>query len=205
MNGLPLKSLKILGVKKYYRNNLVLKDINFTLDTGSIVGIVGENGAGKSTLLKIIVGLLKPSAGSVSFQGTFGYCPQGAELFSDLSVLEHFEYFRAAYNLERTSSKTNFLKLCERYKLQNFLPVQVHKLSAGTQQKLNLVLSLFQKPDFLILDEPYTGFDWECYNIFWQHTKDLLKTGTSILIVSHLIHDHGHLDRLLCLSDGVLS
>lgn len=197
--------LELKKVKKSYGSHNVLKDINFSLTKGTILGIVGENGAGKSTLLKIIVGLLKPTHGSVLMHGSFGYCPQEAELFLDLSILEHYHYFAAAYGVMNPDNLTYFRALCQRYQLARYMHTRVHALSAGTRQKLNLVLALIHRPDVLILDEPYSGFDWESYMIFWQHTKELVLANSSIIVVSHLIHDHTHLNVLLNLKEGLLS
>lgn len=197
--------LELKHVKKSYGTHVVLKEINFSLSKGTILGIVGENGAGKSTLLKIIVGLLKPTDGSVLMHGSFGYCPQEAELFLDLNILEHYHYFAAAYDVTNLEHRTYFYALCERYQLTRYMHTRVHDLSAGTRQKLNLVLALIHQPDILILDEPYNGFDWESYTIFWHHTKELVLAHKSIIVVSHLIHDHTHLNELLNLKEGFLS
>jgi ABC-type multidrug transport system ATPase subunit len=202
-----LKSLwlELDHITMSYGQNVVLKDLSFSLAKATIMGIVGENGAGKSTLLKIIVGLLKPVHGTVLMHGRFGYCPQEAELFLDLTPFEHYRYFAAAYDLATVDNAHYFQNLCERYQLTRFMHIRVQHLSAGTRQKLNLVLALIHQPEVLILDEPYSGFDWESYTIFWQHTKELTKTNTSILVVSHLIHDQTHLDSLLQLKEGFLS
>lgn len=91
--------LRVENIAKSFGRKAVLKGIFFQLAEGSMSGIVGENGSGKSTLLKIIVGALKADSGWVAIAERLGYCPQEAPLFSQLTVLEHFQYFAAAYGL----------------------------------------------------------------------------------------------------------
>ena len=78
----------------------------------------------------------------------------------------------------------------------------VLRLSGGTKQKLNLVCAMIHSPDLLILDEPYAAFDWESYLYFWDHVARLKEQGFSFLIVSHLIYDRRHIDRVYHLKNG---
>src|SRR5690349_6489227 len=88
------------NLSKAYGRHKILRDINLEIYPGSLVGIVGENGAGKSTLLRILAGEARPNHGKITRQGTFGYCPQVVILNETLTVKQHLDYFRAAYNLE---------------------------------------------------------------------------------------------------------
>ena len=83
-----------------------------------------------------------------------------------------------------------------------YLGYRVEKLSGGTRQKLNLALALLHNPDLLLLDEPYTGFDWETYLHFWEMSEDRRANGMAILIVSHLIGEQDRLSRLYTIKDG---
>ncbi|MCA1625606.1 MAG: ABC transporter ATP-binding protein [Acidobacteria bacterium] len=195
-------------IDKSYGKHIVLKDVSLEMQRGEIVGIVGENGAGKSTLLKILMGLLAPDAGNVVSQGIVGYCPQEAVLFETLTVSENFLYFATAYGLRRTKiensweeAKNNLLDYFRFGQYENRL---VSELSGGTKQKLNLSLALLHSPDILILDEPYSGFDWETYLRFWSYTEELQSKGKSILVVSHLVNDRSKFNSLYALKEGNL-
>ncbi len=174
---------------------------------GELVGVVGENGTGKSTLLKILVGLLEPTTGQVELRGSFGYCPQEMVIFESLTVRENFRYFAAAYGLDRTEPSTSYEDakndLLRRFHFHEYEDRLVSELSGGTKQKLNVSLALLHSPDVLILDEPYSGFDWETYLHFWEYADELRSRGTSILIVTHFVIDRSKFDRLFALADGV--
>lgn len=197
-------AIEVRHVRKAFGRHVVLEDVTFKLERGTLTSVEGENGAGKSTLLKIIVGLLTPSAGEVSIHGRLGYCPQEAHVFDTLTVGEHFRYFGTAYCLSEDGWRASMGALLERLhfaKYENFL---ISQLSGGTKQKLNLALALLHDPDLLVLDEPYAGFDWETYLHFWDMAAALKDSGKSILVVSHLVYDRAKFDALFRLSDGVL-
>lgn len=204
MNGQTV--LQAEGIAKSFGRHSVLKDVSLELRRGEITGIVGENGAGKSTLLKILMGLLAPGAGKVIARGSIGYCPQETAAFETLTVSENFRYFATAYGLRRNgqadsweAAKRDLLGAFNFGQYENRL---VSELSGGTRQKLNLSLALLHSPDILILDEPYSGFDWETYLCFWTFAENLQSQGKSILIVSHLVIDREKFDNLYALSEG---
>lgn len=200
--------LRTLHVAKSFGRHRVLRDVSFELRQGELVGVVGENGTGKSTLLKILVGLLAPSAGRVWIDGRTGYCPQGLAVFEALTVAENFRYFAEAYALDRRAQPRGWQAvkgdLVERFRLAEHEHRLVFELSGGTKQKLNLCVALLHSPDVLILDEPYSGFDWETYLRFWDYAEGQRSAGRSVLIVSHFVNDRGRFDRILALKDGAL-
>jgi ABC-type multidrug transport system ATPase subunit len=197
--------LEVHGIAKAYGHfgrHQVLRNISFTVQPGTLVGIVGENGAGKSTLLNILAGALRPDRGQVSMQGTLGYCPQDVILNESLTVEQHLQYFRAAYGLANVQRAE---ELVERLAYRQYHRALVSTLSGGTKQKLNLTLALMHDPRVLLLDEPYQGFDWETYLRFWDLAAELRARGCAVLIISHLLFDQQRFDALYQLHDGVLS
>ena len=201
--------LQVDNITKSFGKKAVLRGASFQLDAGSMGGITGENGSGKSTLLKIIVGALKADGGKVTVEGRVGYCPQEALLFSQLTVLEHFQYFAAAYGLPaRGEGKGRWEaardQLLEHFQFGQYCDERVAYLSGGTRQKLNLGLALFHRPGLLILDEPYNGFDWETYLRFWAYAGQFCAEGGSILVVTHLITDKERFGRIYSLKNGIL-
>lgn len=198
--------LEINGICKSFGQKRVLDLINLKAPRGSITSVVGENGSGKTTLLKIIVGMLKPDAGTIRIAGRSGYCPQENHVFSRLSLRENLLYFATAYGLkEKNSGWRKDLESLEReFQLHPHLDTPAAKLSGGTRQKLNLVIALLHKPDLLILDEPYAAFDWESYQSFWKMVDTMKKQGKSFLIVSHLIYEKNQIDHVYELKNGSL-
>lgn len=192
------------GIWPRRRVNHVLRGVSFELAPGTMVGLVGENGSGKSVLMRIVAGSLQPDTGSVSIAGHLGYCPQIPMLYDRLSSDETFSLFGHAYGLDDDAIRERAEGMYEQLGFGRFRSELVMNLSGGTRQKLNLAVALLHSPALLLLDEPYSGFDWETYQAFWSIADGLRNSGTTILIVSHFIQERGHFDRILELREGLL-
>ena len=208
-NGKPVV-LRAEGVRKSFHRGMpprrrtieVLKGADIEVHAGELVGLVGENGSGKSTLMQIIVGLLKRDAGEVERPARLGYCPQTPMVWEKLTVDEHFELFARAYGLEDERREEAVTGLLEELQFGKYRSYRIEELSGGTRQKLNLALSLMHEPELLLLDEPYSGFDWETYLKFWEMSERRRDAGMAILIVSHLLAERDRLDRIFELCEG---
>lgn len=204
--------LTVSGVEKSFargwpgrrRVNRVLRGISFSLEAGSMVGLVGENGSGKSVLMRIIVGALRPDAGRCDVAGRLGYCPQLPMLYEKLTCDETFALFGRAYRLTPEAVTRSTAQLYGLLGFERFRGELVENLSGGTRQKLNLSVALLHDPDLLLLDEPYSGFDWETYQKFWGIAEELRKRGKTVVVVSHFLQEREHFDRILDLRDGLL-
>lgn len=180
----------------------MLRDLSMDVRPGELVGLVGENGSGKSTVMQLIVGLLGRDAGTIDRPGRFGYCPQQPLLWDKLTVAEHFSLFATAYRMNENDARAAAKSLMDELDFARYADYRVEKLSGGTRQKLNLALALMHNPQLLLLDEPYSGFDWETYLKFWEMAAARRDAGMSILIVSHLLAERDRLDRTYELRDG---
>lgn len=180
----------------------VLRDASLEVLPGELVGLVGENGSGKSTLMQIIVGLLGRDGGTMTAPARLGYCPQQPLLWEKLTVAEHFELFNQAYRLDDAAAASARDGLLDELGFAKYLDYRVEALSGGTRQKLNLALALVHRPQLLLLDEPYAGFDWETYLRFWEMAERRREEGMGILIVSHLLAERDRLTRIYELRDG---
>jgi ABC-2 type transport system ATP-binding protein len=203
--------LRADGVEKAYGSSLpfrerveVLTGADLAVRAGELVGVVGANGSGKSTLLRILVGDLAPDDGTVRVSGRVGWCPQETRLYDRLTVRETFDLFGEAYGLDDDAVAEARDRLADRLDFERYLDRRVDRLSGGNRQKVNLGAALLHDPDVLVLDEPYTGFDWETYLAFWELTDDLRARGTAIVIVSHFVEERERFDRVLELADGEL-
>ena len=180
----------------------VLTGADLKLAPGELVGLVGENGSGKSVLMQIIVGLMAGDAGTIERPAILGYCPQIPLLWDKLTVDEHFELFAEAYALPRDVADAQRMRLLDELGFARYARYRVEELSGGTRQKLNLALALLHEPDLLLLDEPYSGFDWETYLRFWEMAEERRAAGMAILIVSHVLTERDRLTRTYELRDG---
>jgi len=197
------------GVEKTYSSVLpftrsvpVLSGADLEIRRGEIVGIVGANGAGKSTLMNVLVGVLDHDGGTVERSGTVGWCPQETLLYDRLTVSETFRLFGSGYGMSPEEIKDAKRRLAEELDFEQYLDYRIDQLSGGNRQKVNLGVALMHDPDVLMLDEPYTGFDWETYLQFWDLAKDLAADGTAVVMISHLIEERSRLDRIYEVRDG---
>ena len=190
------------GVPPRRRAVEVLRGATLMVCRGELVGLVGENGSGKSTLMQIMVGPLGRDGGSVWEEGRLGYCPQRPMVWDKLTVDEHFELFARAYRLSDAAQERAVGGLLGELRFERYRRYRVEELSGGTRQKLNLALALMHEPRVLLLDEPYSGFDWETYVRFWEMAERRRDDGMGILIVSHLLAERERLDRVYELRGG---
>jgi ABC-2 type transport system ATP-binding protein len=202
--------LRVSGLRRSFHRGVpprrraieVLKGAELEIRAGELVGLVGENGSGKSTLMQIVVGLLKRDAGEVKRPARLGYCPQIPMVWEKLTVGEHFQLFGRAYGLDEEATDRAEEALLAELQFERYRDFRVEELSGGTRQKLNLALALMHDPELLLLDEPYSGFDWETYLKFWEMSERRRDNGMGILIVSHLLAERERLDRIYSLIDG---
>ena len=180
----------------------VLRGASLTVAPGELVGLVGENGSGKSVLMQIVVGLIARDAGRVDTPARLGYCPQQPLLWEKLTVEEHFELFATAYELDARTASRSRDALLDELSFGKYAGYRVEELSGGTKQKLNLALALLHEPQLLLLDEPYSGFDWETYLRFWDMAERRRADGMGVLVVSHLLAERDRLTRVYTLRDG---
>ncbi|MBC7269368.1 MAG: ABC transporter ATP-binding protein [Streptomyces sp.] len=202
--------LEAAGIEKAYRRGLwparrslrVLRGVDVSLAPGEVVGLVGENGSGKSTLMRILVGALSADAGTVSYQGRLGYCPQEPVVYERLTCDEHFELFGRAYGMTPEAELRARREIYASLGFERYAATRADQLSGGTLSKLNLGLALLADPEVLMLDEPYAGFDFDTYLRFWELVAERRRAGRSVLIISHFVTDEERFDRLVQLRDG---
>ena len=207
--------LEVKNICKNYKKKSVLKDISFTIENGSICGLMGENGAGKSTLMKIIAGLLKCDSGEIlydgksifkninSFQRIIGYMPDFFGVYDNLKVTEYLLFFAGMYGIYGDEADERCLYLLDRLNLSEVKEQYVDFLSRGMKQRLCLARCLMHKPKILILDEPCSGMDSLNRTIVKQFLMEEAEAETMIFISSHVISDISDIcSELLVLEDN---
>lgn len=190
--------LEIKHINKSYGPKQILKDINLTISSGKIIGLLGKNGVGKTTLIKLINDLLTPTSGEILVKGNpvgvaskkvISYLPERTYLNKSMKVSEALSYFADFYkdfDIEKAKKLLNDLDLD--------ITMPLSKMSKGMQEKVQLVLVVSRKADLYILDEPLGGVDPATRDYILDTILNNFNEGASVLISTHLIAD---IERIL--------
>ena len=208
--------LKTVNLIKRFNQVTAINNINLEIEEGEIIGIIGPDGAGKSTLLRLLVGLLKPTSGSVIFREIdvakfpskikekIGYMPQHFSLYGDLTVLENLKFFADLYQIPREKFKTKLEELLNFSQLTAFRNTLARNLSGGMQKKLALACSLFHTPEILLLDEPTTGVDPISRKELWQLLYQLNSQRVTILFTTPYMDEAQKCQKVGLIHEGQL-
>ena len=198
--------LKLEKIQKSFKNNLVLKDVSFTIDTGEVVGLVGLNGSGKSTIIRIISGLIIQDNGIIENDfKNIGVLLEGSRnIYHFLTVRENIKYFSILNNIEDAYVENFMNNYITLFGLEDKLDEEVGNLSRGMIQKVSIMILLAQNPDIIIMDEPTLGLDIISTIQIREIIQDIVEEkNKTVLIVSHdtkLLDSVA--DRILFLKDG---
>ena len=203
-------SLKHL-VKKF-GNQTVLKDINFDVHTGEIVGLIGPSGAGQSTVIKTALGMEVADGGSAKvFNKTMpnrellaniGYMAQTDALYEDLSGRENMQFFSDMKGLTKKETAKEIELVAKVVDLTEDLNKRVSGYSGGMMRRLSLAIALLGKPQLLILDEPTVGIDPALRRQIWKELQHIRDEDRSILITTHVMDEAELTDKVALLLDG---
>ncbi|MCB1997125.1 MAG: ABC transporter ATP-binding protein [Burkholderiaceae bacterium] len=190
-------SAELQGLRVAYGAQPVLDGLDWSLQPGQVVGLLGRNGAGKTTLLESLLGLRDPQAGSVTLFGQradrlddaarsrIGYVPQRSDLFEDLRADELLAYFRSFYPRWNSAKVEG---LMTRWSVPRNLPIG--QMSGGEQQRLSIIRALAHEPDLLVLDEPVASLDPLARRDFLRELVErVLDRGTTVVFSTHILSD----------------
>jgi ABC-2 type transport system ATP-binding protein len=199
----PLALLQVEGLTKVYRDPMSLKPftavdgLSFTLGRGEIFGLLGPNGAGKTTTIKLILGLGRPTRGTIRVDGRdprdpaarrrLGYLPENPCFYDHLTAAEYLELACALFGLDARVGRRLGLALLERLGLATHARKPLRKYSKGMTQRLGLAQALLNEPTFLVLDEPMSGLDPIGRAEVKQILREERSRGTTILMSSHVL------------------
>lgn len=200
--------------KEYSNGKLAVDDISFTVNNGEIFGFLGPNGAGKSTTIKTIVGINKPTKGTITindlnieddpiaYKKQFSYVPDNPFLFDKYSGYEYLNFIADIYEVDEETRKErieNYLKL---FPIEG-MDTQISSYSHGMQQKLAIIGALLHDPDILILDEPMVGLDAKSSYNLKKIMRERVKEGKSVIFSTHVMEIVENIcDRVGIISKG---
>jgi sodium transport system ATP-binding protein len=205
--------LEAKNISKKFGYTQVLKNASLTLEKGQFTLLLGKNGAGKSTLFKIICGLHHASSGAITIQGenslenphllrnSIGLISHSSHHYDRLSAKENLQFYgklRSIPNLE-AEIKNALTKVG----LKNFSSLAVQNFSSGMKKKLSIAKLMITKPPILLLDEPYTGLDYDSIEFFNDFLINFKNQGGTILMITHQIEtSFKHSDQFVVLHQG---
>ena len=195
--------LQAFGLVKAYGDRTVVNGMNVNCSCGEIVGILGPNGAGKTTTFYMIVGLVRPNAGRVTFRGEditalpvylrarkgLGYLAQEASIFRKLSVWNNVMAILETLPLSKKERNSRAEELLEPFDLMKVARQPAYTLSGGERRKLEIARSLVRNPAILMLDEPFAGVDPLSVNEIQDIVRKLAAKGLGIIITDHNVRE----------------
>ena len=205
-------ALALTNVCKKFGGFTAVNNLSFTVPYGSIFGLLGGNGAGKTTTIRMILDILKPTSGSIQLLGShaaskvhkrIAYLPEERGLYKKMKVWKCAVYFATLKGMDATTAKAEAFELLERYGLGEFIHKKVGELSKGMSQKVQLISTILHNPDFVILDEPFSGLDPVNQQTLEELIRDLAKRGKTIIFSTHVMqHAERLCDQLLLMAKG---
>ncbi|WP_171378775.1 ABC transporter ATP-binding protein [Enterococcus cecorum] len=208
-------TLTVKNLSGGYFQHPVLKDLNFEIENGELVALIGLNGAGKSTTIKEIVGLLKPTSGTIEIDGLslnksasqyrqkIGFIPESPVLYEELTLREHIEVTAMAYDIPMDVAMQRADKLLKTFRLEKRLDWFPANFSKGMKQKVMIVCAFLIEPSLYIIDEPFLGLDPLAIHALLELLKEEKAKGKSILMSTHVLSTaEKYCDRFIFLHEG---
>jgi ABC-2 type transport system ATP-binding protein len=186
----------------------VIPGLDLTVRPGRITGLLGPSGSGKTTLMRSIVGVqvvaggtvtvLGEAAGSAALRRRVAYVTQEASVYGDISVAQNVSYFARILGADAADER----RVVEQVGLTDYAGQRVDRLSGGQRSRVSLAVSLLNRPQLLVLDEPTVGLDPVLRRDLWGLFASLASSGLSLLVSSHVMDEASRCDDLILMRDG---
>ncbi|WP_277678123.1 ABC transporter ATP-binding protein, partial [Gracilibacillus dipsosauri] len=201
-------TLELKNVTKRFGSFTAVDNLSLEIPENNIFGFLGANGAGKTTTFRMILNLIDPSGGSITWNGKeinynnsdrIGYLPEERGLYPKLKVRDQLIYLGKLRGLTKNDASNELKKWLDQLKVPQYLDKKVEELSKGNQQKIQFISAVIHKPKLLILDEPFSGLDPVNVEMLKEAVVELGKSGTSIVFSSHRMEHVEQLCEHLCM------
>lgn len=186
--------LKLENLTKQFGDKVAVDQLDMIVKPGDIMGLIGQNGAGKTTTFRMILDFIKPDQGQITWQGVpitqdikqkIGFLPEERGLYQKLTIEEQIMYFAQLHGMKRAEAREDLVRWMDKLEIVGKITDKVQTLSKGNAQKVQFIATLIHRPDFLILDEPFSGLDPVNTSLLMTEIKNLKANGAAIIFSSH--------------------
>jgi ABC-2 type transport system ATP-binding protein len=191
-----MNALEVKNLGKTFGEFRAVRDVSFAIPEGIIFGLLGRNGAGKTTIIRMLMNIYEPDSGEIIFRGNqvgqafrdnVGYLPEERGLNTKMRVLDALLFLAELKGASGPAVQEKAMGYLEQFDLAERAKDKIEKLSKGNQQKIQFISTFLHDPEFIILDEPYSGLDPVNTNLFKDVILDLKKQGKAIIFSTHLM------------------
>ena len=198
--------IRTRGLTKRFGDFTAVDHLSIEVEPGTIFAFLGANGSGKSTTIRMLIGLLRPTEGTVEVDGIdvirhprrvrdrIGYMGQKVSLYQGLSIRENVEFYAGLYGLAGAELERRWGALRERFALSQAEREKPEDLPAGIRQRAGLALSTLHNPRLLFLDEPTAGVDVRSRALFWELIQDEAGAGVTVFVTTHFLEETDYCD-----------
>ncbi len=209
--------LEIKNISKSFGELKALDNVSLSINKGEFFGLLGPNGAGKTTLMNNIIGYLEPDEGAIFFNNhkiifedtsirkKIGYVPQEISLYQELTAQQNLKIFGTLFGLSKRDLKKNSEQVLELVELKERRADVVKEYSGGMKRRLNLAVSILNRPEILLCDEPTVGVDPQSRNAIFDMLQNLNNEGMTIIYTTHYMEEAERLcNRLAIIDNGLI-
>ena len=181
-------------VRKVYDTKVAVADLSFTIEPGTMFGLLGPNGSGKTSSIRMMIGMTMPDSGTVSlFEKPFtratlwnvGYLPEERGLYKKMNVLDQLVFLGQLHGLQAAEATRRARNWCEKLLITEAITKKTEDLSKGMQQKIQFIAALLHNPSLIIMDEPFSGLDPVNASLLMDTLVELRDQGKTILFSTH--------------------
>ena len=203
--------LEIKNLTKKFGDKKVLKDLNFTVESGKAFGLLGRNGAGKTTTIRILMQVFQPTSGKVLLDGkpidyskvSLGYLPEERGLYPNDKIVDQLIYLAALKGVDKKTAIESIDYWLDFLQMTDYKNAKLKTLSKGNQQKIQLISCIVHNPDIVIFDEPFSGLDPVNSQLLEEVVREQIKRGKIVLFSSHQMdYVSEFCDDILILKEG---
>lgn len=200
--------IQLQSISKYFEEVTAVDHVSFRIEKGDIYGLLGPNGAGKTTAIRMLMGILEPDEGEIIWNGhtisrenrvNFGYLPEERGLYQKQKLKETLQYFGRLRGVNGKELNSEIDMWLERFDFSDSAGRKIEELSKGNQQKVQFILALLHKPDFIILDEPFTGLDPINQVLLKDIIQEKREEGVTFIFSTHQMEQVERLCTNICL------